>query len=104
MATIITNPQASIATYVTTSSGARRKAMVTSKQFIFNKVRDLHWHNVSEFTSRINHNGFRGRIAELSAAGFVFNRRYAKDGRLTHIQLTSLPGIGGFTTGPSRND
>lgn len=101
--TIVTNPQASIKTYVTDSRGNRRAAVVTAKQFIFNRVKDFHWHSVSEFTRRINHNGFRGRLAELTAAGMEFNRKYDRKGRLTHIQLKHVPGVGFMTATPARS-
>lgn len=101
---IQTHPQASITTFVETTSGTRRKAVVTSKQYIFNRVKDFHWHSVGEFTRRISRDGLRGRLSEMAAAGYQFNRRYDKNGRLTHIQLKAVPGLGFTTTTPDQND
>jgi DNA-binding transcriptional LysR family regulator len=97
---IQTHPQASIATTVIDNSGATRPAVVTSKQFLMNRLRDFHWHSVSEFTTKISRSGIRGRLAELRAAGYDFATRYGPNGRLTAVRLTTLPGVGSFTATP----
>lgn len=97
---IKTNPQATIKTYVTDSAGQRRAAMVTTKQYVFNRMKDFQWHSVSEFTARMSRDGLRGRLSEMTSDGYEIARRYDKQGRLTHVRLNGLPGIGNFISTP----
>lgn len=91
---IKTNPQAQIQTTVTDSTGATRVALLTSKQFIFNKVRSLSWVPMSTFTTHISNSGIRARLSELRSTGYVFETRYAKTGKATSIRLAGFPGVG----------
>lgn len=100
--TIQTHGQASIRTTVIDNEGSTRSAIVTSKQFLMNRLRDFHWHEMNEFTSRISRSGVRGRLAELRAVGYDFATRRNSSGRITSVRLTTLPGVGSFTATPFR--
>lgn len=88
--TIMSHPQANIVTYPLQSDGTRRRTVVTSKQFILNRLLDGQTHRISEFTRRISYDGFRGRISELRHAGYSFERT------ATTIRLVTLPGVTNF--------
>lgn len=88
MTAIQTHPQASLTAYVHDKQGNKRRARLTSKQYIITRMIDLEWHPVREFTRAISDSGFRARLAELRDNGYEFERR----GR--SIRLTGLPGCG----------
>lgn len=93
---IQTHPQASIPTIVIDSKGQTRSAIVTSKQYLFSRLRDFKWHNVNEFTGKISSSGFRGRLSELRSSGYGFETEYNSNGTATRIRLVALPGVGTF--------
>lgn len=93
--TIVTGPQSSIATYIPNGMGGRIRAIVDAKEYIVNRTRSGNWtsvNDITDFGSRISYDGFRGRLSELTAAGYVFDRRYNEvTGTLTSIRLVSFP-------------